>query len=132
MGVAALSATDAWAVGNYTANDHTIRALIAHWDGTSWKAVSSPDTWGELSGVAAVSARDVRAVGYRRPDSGGSGTIGIVEHWDGTAWNINDSPMPQGVAHSTTIAEDGAGGYWAAGSYANADGVPQALIARCS
>lgn len=133
-GVAALSAMDAWAVGDYTASDHTIRALIAHWNGTAWTVASSPSEWGELSGVAAVSAQDVRAVGYHRIGSEGSAQIGIVERWDGAAWSVIESPTPQGVTHSSlaAIAADGAGGYWAVGSYPNADGILQAFISRCS
>ncbi|HET9111466.1 MAG TPA: hypothetical protein VFN78_11615 [Ktedonobacterales bacterium] len=133
-GVVALSATDAWAVGNYTASDHTIRALIAHWNGTSWTVASSPDEWGELAGVAAVGARDVRAVGYHMTGAEGSAPIGIVEQWNGAAWSVSESPTPQGVTHSSldAIATDGAGGYWAVGAYPNADSISQALIARCA
>ncbi len=133
-GVVALSATDAWAVGDYTASDHTIRTLIAHWDGSSWKVVPSPNEWGSLSGVAAVGARDARAVGYHMTGAEGSAQIGIVERWNGIAWSVAESPTPQGVTHSSlaAIATDGAGGYWAVGSYPNTDSVPQALIARCS
>ncbi len=133
-GVAALSATDAWAVGNYTAGDHTSRTLIAHWDGAAWKVVSSPDEWGSLLGVAAAGARDVRAVGYHMTGAEGSAQIGIVERWNGAAWSLVESPTPQGVTHSSldAIAADKVGGYWAVGTYPNADSVPQALIARCS
>ena len=133
-GVVALSATDAWAVGDYTASDHTIRTLIIHWDGTSWTVASSPNEWGELSGVAAVGARDVRAVGYHMTSGEGSAQIGIVEQWNGAAWSVSESPTPQGVTHSSlaAIATDKAGGYWAVGAYPNADSVAQAFIARCS
>ncbi len=133
-GVVALSATDAWAVGDYTASDHTNRALIVHWDGTSWNVVSSPDEWGELLGVAAVGAQDVRAVGYHFTGSEGSVQTGIIERWNGAEWSVVESPMPQGAAHSNLagIAADGAGGYWAVGLSSNADGIHQALIARCS
>lgn len=133
-GVVALSATNAWAVGDYTASDHTIRTLIVHWNGTSWTVASSPNEWGELSGVAAISTRDVRAAGYHTTGDAGNAPIGIVEQWNGATWSVIESPTPQGVTHSSlaTIAADGAGGYWAVGSYPNADGIPQALIARCS
>jgi hypothetical protein len=132
--VVALSTTDAWAVGNYTASDHTIRTLIAHWDGTSWAVASSPDEWGSLAGVAAVGARDVSTVGYHMTNPEGSAQIGIIEHWNGSAWSLSESPTPQGVTHSSLVAitADGAGGYWAAGAYPNADSVAQALILRCA
>ena len=77
--VVALSATDVWAVGNYilpaTPSSHT---LIAHWDGTSWNVVPSPDVWGTLTSVAAVGAHDVRAVGFRNSDTPTSNVIGIA------------------------------------------------------
>jgi hypothetical protein len=136
-GVVALSSTDAWAVGNYTASDHTIRTLIARWDGSAWVVSSSPNNWGELYSVAAVSAEDVRAVGYHTLGQTGaesSAQIGFVERWNGVTWSATDSPTPAGVAHSalTAIAADGANGYWAVGLYPNADGIPQALGMRCS
>lgn len=133
-GVVARSATDAWAVGSYTASDHTFRTLIAHWDGAAWTVASSPDEWGELSGVAAVSARDVRAVGYHLIGAEGSAQLGIVERWNGAVWSVAESPTPPGVTHSSllAVAADGGGGYWAVGLYPNADSVSQALIARCS
>jgi hypothetical protein len=133
-GIVALSAMDAWAVGNSTASDHTIRTLIVHWDGAAWKVFPSPSEWGELSGVAAVGARDVRAVGYHMTGAEGSAQIGIVLRWNGAEWSLSESPTPQGVTHSTleAIAPDKAGGYWAVGWYPNADSVQQSLIARCS
>lgn len=133
-GVVALSATDAWAVGEYTASDHTIRPLIAHWDGASWKVAASPNEWGSLSGVAAIGARDVAAVGYHMTGAEGSAQIAIIERWNGATWSVSESPTPQGAPHSSlaAVATDGAGGYWTVGMYPNADSIPQALSARCS
>jgi len=37
-GAAAVSPTDAWAVGSYG----TFKTLILHWDGTAWAKVPSP------------------------------------------------------------------------------------------
>ncbi|HET8908320.1 MAG TPA: hypothetical protein VFN11_15290, partial [Ktedonobacterales bacterium] len=39
-GIVALSPTDAWAVGDYTASNHTIRTLIMHWNGTAWQVAA--------------------------------------------------------------------------------------------
>lgn len=131
-GVVALSATDAWAVGNYTASDHQQRTLIIHWDGAAWTVVSAPDVWGRLSGVAAVGAHDVRAVGDRFVDTPTTNNIGIVERWDGATWSVADLPMPQGVTDTfpQAIATDGAGGYWAPG-YSFTSNF-HSLILRCS
>src|SRR5436305_546774 len=64
-GVAALTASNAWAVGGYdtggTGLNHT---LIEHWNGTAWSIVPTPDSPpGVLNAVDAVSASDVWAVG---------------------------------------------------------------------
>src|SRR5579859_1934531 len=61
-GVAATSASNAWAVGNYS-NGTAFRTLIAHWDGAFWTRVASPNPGGRtrfngLFGVAARSTGD--------------------------------------------------------------------------
>ena len=64
--VSALSATDVWAVGDFSNAGSGSFPLIEHWDGHSWsvKNFSVPGSDGsELTGVRAISARDVWAVG---------------------------------------------------------------------
>lgn len=68
LGVAAASASDAWAVGDYADTGGSQQTLIGHLDETAWRQVSSPDPGGsandnELSGVAASSATNIWAVG---------------------------------------------------------------------
>jgi hypothetical protein len=63
-GVAATSASNAWAVGF-----HSAQTLILHWNGTTWKQVPSPNpssTSNNLFAVAAASRTDVWAVGTSR------------------------------------------------------------------
>jgi hypothetical protein len=82
--VAAVSASDVWAVGN--------GPLIEHWDGTSWQVVPSPNP-GEVTGllgVTAVSANDIWTVGYYT--SVQSGYLTLTEHWNGSQWSIVPSP----------------------------------------
>jgi hypothetical protein len=43
FGVGADSATDAWAVGQYTNSSSVVESLILHWNGTAWKKVKSPN-----------------------------------------------------------------------------------------
>ena len=87
-GVSARSATDAWAVGNYS-NQTTgaTETLVLHWNGTRWSQVASPNPGGTttsssngLKGVSAHSATDVWAVGSY---TGGT----LVLHWNGTNWS---------------------------------------------
>ncbi|HLJ33483.1 MAG TPA: hypothetical protein VKU38_07530, partial [Ktedonobacteraceae bacterium] len=83
-GVAALSATDAWAVGNYyQGNQMPNAALIEHWNGSAWSQVPAAYPSGSqhtfLYGVTAFSASDVWAVGFY--DNGiGSPGYTLVEH----------------------------------------------------
>ena len=61
-GVAAVSARNAWAVGESAGG----KALILHWNGTRWRQVPLPSLtrYSSLSGVAATSARNAWAVGH--------------------------------------------------------------------
>jgi hypothetical protein len=82
-GVAAISAKDAWAVGDSDEAgplSMTSRTLIEHWNGSTWTPVSSPAGSGSLSGLAVVSARDpVNAT--------------VIEQWNGKTWKqIPGSP----------------------------------------
>jgi hypothetical protein len=97
--VAAVSATDAWAVGDSDNGQDNSRTLIEHWNGKAWKKVASPNPetgheWQDyLHGVAAISATDAWAVGYAEHGdlpAGDSSTadVPIIEHWNGTRWKL--------------------------------------------
>jgi hypothetical protein len=137
-GVAALSATDAWAVGWYTQvpaaflspqppGSHgpgppTLNVPVAlHWDGAHWTSVDVPNEGviGAKSGipqggvrllaVAALSPSDVWAVG------GGQGPV--IEHWDGVQWSIVPSPSVNLVNEElVSVAASGPDDAWAIGS----------------
>jgi hypothetical protein len=105
-GVAAISSNDVWTVG-YTHDNNDIRkALVEHWDGSSWNVVPSPNpstNHNELYAVAATSSNDVWAVGYSDKNHGNASTL--TEHWNGSTWKVVPSPSPgydgdalQGVA----------------------------------
>src|SRR5262249_16903885 len=78
---AAISATNVWAVGNYSPPGAHIRTLVEHWNGKKWTIFPSPNPVAGsdnfLKGVAAVSATNVWAVGA----NGRPGTKPIIEHW---------------------------------------------------
>lgn len=120
VGVVALSATDAWAVGGYSGSDGTPRALIAHWDGTTWNLVTSPMSYASLGKVAAASATDVRAIGWFETTYGGT-MDPLILQWNGSVWKQVTSPQPSGATSSSlslsSITSDGAGNYWIVGSY---------------
>jgi hypothetical protein len=94
--IAIVSANDIWAVGTFVTfpapEEGFSQNLIEHWDGSSWKVVSSPNigsktepTDNTLAGVTAVSTNDVWAVGY-------AGGKTLIEHWNGKTWSIVSSP----------------------------------------
>jgi hypothetical protein len=61
-----------------------------------------------LSGIAAISANDIVAVGAFNKSSGGAATL--IEHWDGTSWTIISSPNPGAASNSlfgVTALSDG-------------------------
>ena len=112
-GVAAISATDAWAVG-YTGASKT---LIVHWNGKTWTRVPSPG--GIFRGVAATSARSAWAVG-----STANGKA-LIARWNGQVWTQVPSPAPTGSTFYG-VAATSARSAWAVGSTANG----KALVER--
>ena len=113
--VVALSANNAWAVGHRggTQNDTPLETLILHWDGTSWRQMGSPNVAGganQLSGVAAISANDIWAVGS-------AGGAPLTLHWNGNAWSV--VPMQIGSGSSgerlTAVSGTASNDVWAVG-----------------
>src|SRR5207302_9506996 len=114
-GVAAVSANELWAVGDYTIGAYH-RTLVEHWEGTHWTIVPSPNADADssyLTAVAAVSANDVWAVGYysNYPYLYSSA---LIEHWDGIRWTIVPSPDAGGPLNG--IAAVSASDVWAMGN----------------
>jgi hypothetical protein len=103
--VAALSPTDAWAVGSLQD-----RPAIEHWDGAAWTAVpSAPVTEnGWLLAVTAISSSDVWAVGYTVSNM-------LAEHWDGTAWTASALPAPSSYLQLTDVSAVASDDVWAVG-----------------
>jgi hypothetical protein len=103
-GVACVSATNCFAVGNFTAASKT-RSLIERWNGTSWSVanVSGPSTaiGSRLDGIVCVSAMNCTAVGNFATNAAGS-TMGatLVERWGGSSWSIMSSANPAGAFDS--------------------------------
>lgn len=104
--VAAVSATDVWAVGW-----DSMGALIEHWNGTSWQVVASPVVDGIFLSIAAVSASNIWAVGA-------DGTGPLIVHWDGTSWQSVSSPAVAGGGF-TGISAQSASDIWAVGDQAS-------------
>lgn len=129
-GVAATSATNAWATGYYSNSGHT-QTLIVHWDGRSWKKVPSPSPGALgnfLGGVTAISATNAWTVGNYVTSSGVAKTL--IVHWDGRSWKKVPSPNPGSALNfSTGVAAASATNIWAVGTYSNSPGVQEKTLA---
>jgi hypothetical protein len=113
--VAAISPTDAWAVGTFVGVQRS-SSILLRWDGSRWRSVRANCGYG-LTGVNALSSTDVWAVG-------GSNTC----HWDGTRWTrIPAAPAPDGQSSVNLIDVSLAGhdDVWAAGNEASSCGEGQ-------
>jgi hypothetical protein len=119
------SPNELWAVG--TAGPSPV---ILHWNGTQWTPVSSPNVGSgpTLTGVAAVSASDVWAVGHT---GGESGPVTLTEHWDGSTWSVVHSPNPSNTFnHLRGVAALETDDVWAVGDFNAAGGNGQTLLLR--
>jgi hypothetical protein len=107
LGVAATSATNAWAVGYITAGP----PLILHWNGTAWQRSALPrHARGRIDGVAAASAANAWAIDTRRQGSS------RIWHWNGTRWRRVATPAITGQTYRlTSVAAISARNAWAAG-----------------
>jgi hypothetical protein len=129
--VVAVSASDAWAVGLSRSTGGPARTLIMHWDGQRWAITTSPNAGpgdNSLVSVAAASARDAWAVGYR--DASGV-YRSLVEHWDGDRWTVARLPRLGGPGNGLNAVGAAASGVvWAVGGSARARGPSQPLVLR--
>ena len=95
VSVTAISSNNVWAVGwtDTSVNTSSFQGtLIEHWDGSQWTVVPSPNPKGSsqntLTGVAAINANDIWAVGYTLTTNNQTLTM----HWNGSKWSIVRSP----------------------------------------
>ncbi len=116
-GVSAVSADDVWAVGLRVTRGG-VATLVEHWNGRTWSIVATPNPTGawysSLSGVDAVSANNVWAVGTFIGETGGERTL--IEHWNGTSWHRVPSPNPSATNNTLTgVSAISATDVWAVG-----------------
>jgi hypothetical protein len=123
--VSATSPAAAWAVGDYctTSSCPAVHTLTAHWNGTAWSTVTSPNVTARnaLAGVAAASPANAWAVGnYCTSQCGLPTEIArtLTLHWNGTTWSTVTSPNTSAPINfldgaSTTSSTNA----WAVGQY---------------
>jgi hypothetical protein len=134
-GVAGISPTDVWAVGEYSfegAGRHIIGyTLVEHWDGSAWSIVASPTNgnYSTLTAVSALAANDVWAVGYSDTSGIYLNLQPIIEHWDGTSWSLVPNPdLGTNFNFLYGVAAISANDVWAVGQQPGTDGTPRPLI----
>ena len=134
-GIAALSASNVWAVGSYCAAGCSTaspvsHALILHWNGATWKPLVSPNPSGSLvttlNGVSAESHAGAWAVGTYcsvkcyLATSTPQRLETLALRWDGSKWRQVPSPDPGGRYGSSLygVSDLSTGSAWAVGNYA--------------
>jgi len=117
-GVADISATDAYAIGN---NSTIPRGHLAHWDGTTWTAVTVPlppnaPTNTTLDAISADGPNDVWAVGtFLSSVTEQFQSFSI--HFNGTAWAVGPAPVGLGI---DALKANSPADVWAVGSQGGA------------
>ncbi|GAC1383875.1 MAG: hypothetical protein NVSMB33_12020 [Ktedonobacteraceae bacterium] len=117
--ITVVSATNIWAVGSDSTHFSDINyTLVEHFNGSSWKAVASPNLGtgtNLLLGVTAISAINVVAVGvsYTNGDSSA-----IIERWNGTSWKFVANPKQPVAELNASARLPGTSQLWAVGDFA--------------
>lgn len=89
--------------------------VVLHWDGSEWARMETPQPRGAiLTGVSAISADDVWAVGSHYTRHSGSRTL--VLHFDGRKWSRIEAPSPGRYARLTSVRASSSANVWAIGS----------------
>ena len=123
IGVGAVSAATAWAVG--TTGDCGCgngNSLILHWTGTAWKQVPSPTPAGgrkagaALRSVAATSADNAWAVGVSGCGCMPSSYWPFILRWNGTAWKQVPSAIQSVSTSLSAVAATSQSNAWAVGT----------------
>jgi len=125
------SSNDVWAVGGFRDSQGIDRALIMHYDGSSWTQVPSPSPssdFNDLTSVHATSATDAWAVGTF---DNGTADQTLILHWNGTAWQQVSSPSPGGPGSNDElfgVTATSANDAWAVGNVEAPTGNETSLI----
>jgi len=123
--VTAISATDAWAVGEDIGATSAPggSTLIEQWNGAKWSIVPSPTPGADpgLTGVAARGSSDVYAVGNNLPSINGGAVQGLILRWNGSTWSQDTDPTDGTYSPLFAAATvPGAANEWAVGTLSNA------------
>jgi hypothetical protein len=119
---------DVWAVGSSGLSSAQASTFVAHFNGTNWQSVPSPNVGvsSAFTGVVALAPNNVWAVGSSIPVAHDP-TLTLIEHFDGSEWSVVPSPNvgPNSVNQSNRlfgITAISPTDIWAFGSFFAADG----------
>ncbi|HYO48513.1 MAG TPA: S-layer homology domain-containing protein, partial [Chloroflexia bacterium] len=117
-GVDAISASDVWAVGNFTG--YYGGTITMRWDGARWNIVPSPSRVqgnNYLHAAEAIATNDVWAVGGAVPNGYPAATRPIIMHWDGSQWTMQSLDPLYGTDYRLNAIEAvSANDIWAVGT----------------
>ncbi|HET7018332.1 MAG TPA: hypothetical protein VFI65_30720 [Streptosporangiaceae bacterium] len=135
-GVFCTSASDCWAVGEFSTKVAHLNQVL-HWTGKKWFKVAVPEPGGtgkealnELNAVRCTSASDCWAVGdYAK----GGAELNEILHWTGKKWFAVSGPTPAGTLPGdenllADVACTSAGSCWAVGEYGTDDSTTRGQI----
>lgn len=129
QGVFCTSASDCFAVGQYTNSKGAGANEALRWNGTKWSLTSTPKPNADsttLNGVTCTSASNCFAVGYYFNNK--VATLNEALRWNGKEWSLLATPDPGGTAslrhenHLNGVACLSASDCFAAGYYTDTAG----------
>jgi hypothetical protein len=99
-----VTSNNCFAVGDYVSGSGT-KALVEHWNGTTWSIVATPSPAGaqsvSLSGVSCSSATFCFAVGS---EGVVNGARTLTERWNGSTWSVVASPQVDALAGVSCVS----------------------------
>lgn len=115
LGVAAVSADDAWAVGGAGDPVAPTSTLTVRWNGAEWDVVSSPNAGSVANRFDAVDALSPDAAWAVGRSSNGVGDLPTAAQWDGVSWTL--LPLPADLAEGalTGVAAFATDDVWVVG-----------------
>lgn len=119
-GVASISRTDIFAVGDLGDVAAPTQTMILRWKGIQWRDVpssSSPTAVESLSAASAVSASYAWAVGSYQSQAD-SRNLTLILRWNGSKWQDVRAPFPRGADSDSlvSVAAASAKAAWAVGA----------------
>jgi hypothetical protein len=115
VSAAAISATNAWAVGSGGKTP-----LIEHWNGSAWSIVTGAVGCARLYGITALSASNIWVVG----ETCNRAVTPVIEHFDGTAWHQVAQPVFTYDSFLISVSANSPNDIWAVGGQTGGTSAP--------